>query len=97
MVAMYCRHHHGKGPLCAECAKLADYAKRRLHGCVFGDAKPTCAKCVVHCYSPDLREQVRVVMSWAGPRMILKHPILAIAHLLDERRPIPLMKSGRRS
>ena len=91
MVRMYCRgqRHEGRAPLCAECGDLLQYAARRLERCVFGDAKPTCANCVVHCYKADIREQVRVVMRWAGPRMMLRHPIMGIAHLIDERRPVP--------
>ncbi len=95
MVAMYCANHHGGAPLCADCADLFDYAQRRLQRCVFGDAKPNCAKCVVHCYNADMRERIRVVMRWAGPRMLLRHPILGIKHLLADRRPVPLLPAKR--
>ena len=68
MVHMFCRvHHHVQDGLCAECNSLLEYARRRLDRCPFGDAKPTCNKCLVHCYSTDKREQIRVVMRWAGP------------------------------
>lgn len=95
MVRMYCRHHHGGTPLCADCAALFDYAQRRLQRCVFGDAKPNCAKCVVHCYSADMREKIRIVMRWAGPRMLIRHPILGVLHLLADRRPIPVLPAKR--
>ena len=99
MVRMYCRGHRhpDRAPLCSDCRALFDYAKRRLERCVFGDAKPTCANCVVHCYKADMREQMRVVMRWAGPRMLLRHPVMAIVHLIDERRPVPRLpaKPGR--
>jgi len=93
MVRLYCRGHghQGRSPLCAECAALLEYATRRLERCVFGDAKPTCTNCLVHCYSADMREQVRVVMKWAGPRMVWRHPIRAFFHLLDGRRPSPML------
>lgn len=92
MVRLYCRGHgHDGAPLCPECASLMQYATRRLERCVFGDAKPTCANCAVHCYSADMRERVRVVMRWAGPRMLLRHPVLAITHMLDGRKAIPLL------
>ena len=93
MVRMYCRGHAHDcgGSLCADCGGLMEYATRRLERCVFGDAKPTCANCVVHCYSAEMRERVRVVMRWAGPRMLLRHPILGITHLLDGRRPVPVL------
>ncbi len=97
MLRMYCRGQgHPKGdPLCAPCAELCEYATRRLERCVFGDAKPTCSNCVVHCYSDGMREQIRAVMRWAGPRMILRHPILGIAHMLDEHRPVPKLPAKR--
>lgn len=93
MVRMYCRghRHQGRAPLCSDCGALFEYAKRRLERCVFGDAKPTCAHCVVHCYKADMREQMRVVMRWAGPRMMLRHPVMAIVHLIDERRAVPTL------
>ncbi len=91
MIGMYCAHHHAGAPRCAECNGLFDYAQRRLQRCVFGDAKPNCAKCVVHCYTKDMRERVRVVMRWAGPRMLLRHPVLGVRHLLADRRPVPLL------
>ena len=98
MVRMYCRGHHGASgtPLCADCGALFDYASRRLDRCVFGDAKPTCANCLVHCYSAVMRERVRSVMRWAGPRMIFRHPVLALFHKLDGRRPAPALPSKRR-
>ena len=95
MVRMYCRHHHQHTALCPECAELSDYARRRLERCVFGDAKPTCANCVVHCYGAEQRERIRVVMRWAGPRMLLRHPVLGISHLLDGRRPVPALPGKR--
>ncbi len=93
MISMYCTvHHEGEHP-CVECSELFDYAQRRLQRCVFGDAKPNCAKCVVHCYTKDMREKIRIVMRWAGPRMLLRHPILGIRHLLADRKPIPVLPS----
>lgn len=90
MAALYCKGHgHGGSPLCMECAALLEYATRRLERCVFGDAKPTCANCLVHCYTAEMREKVRVMMRWAGPRMIFRHPVLAVTHILYGRRPSP--------
>ena len=93
MLRLYCRAHHAPvdaaDGLCGDCRTLRDYAEKRLKSCPFGDAKPTCAKCLVHCYSAERREQVRVVMRWAGPRMLRFHPILGIRHLLDGHRPTP--------
>ena len=89
MVEMYCAHHHGAGSLCGDCADLADYADRRLDCCPYGNEKPTCVDCPIHCYRPDPREKMREVMRFAGPRMLRKHPYLALMHLIDGRRPPP--------
>lgn len=87
MVAIYCRAQHGspKG-LCPECSELLDYAIARLDRCPFGAKKATCADCTIHCYRPDMRDRVRDIMRYSGPRMIFRHPVLAAWHLLDGRR-----------
>lgn len=98
MLRMYCRAHHAPPQgtaLCPECTELHDYARRRLERCVFGEAKPTCANCTVHCYKAVMRERVRQVMVWAGPRMLWHHPVLAIRHIIDGRRPAPMLQRVR--
>lgn len=91
MIEMFCHDRHGsQSALCADCQALSDYAGDRLERCPFQSGKTTCAKCPVHCYRPAMRERIREVMRYAGPRMILRHPILAIWHLLDGRRQEPL-------
>ena len=77
---------HNTRPLCPECSALLDYALRRLDSCRFGNGKPSCRKCPVHCYRADMRERIRTVMRWAGPRMIFHHPLAATRHLLRELR-----------
>lgn len=93
MIGIYCRgHSHRRGPddwLCSECAALREYAWQRLDRCPFQEGKTTCAKCPVHCYKPEMRERVRAVMRYAGPRMLARHPILAVRHLADGRRKEP--------
>lgn len=90
MIRLYCRARHGGRELCTECRALAEYAGSRLDRCPFGEGKPTCVDCPVHCYAPAMRERIREVMRWAGPRMLWRHPVLAIRHLLDgRRRPEP--------
>ncbi len=81
MIRLYCRAKHGaKDGLCPDCADLLGYARERLSRCPFGSDKPTCAKCPVHCYRPAERERIRAVMRYAGPRMILHHPVAALRH-----------------
>mgnify|MGYP001141112652 FL=1 len=93
MIRLYCRaQHHPAGDLCAECMELEAYALQRIEKCPFGWRKPACAKCPIHCYKPEMRERVRRVMRYAGPRMLLRHPILALLHLLDGWRKPPALK-----
>ncbi len=90
MVQIYCRDIHGsRAELCADCSQLYEYALQRLDKCVFQSEKPTCVNCPVHCYKKDMREQVRQVMRYAGPKMLLRHPVLAVRHLIDGKRPAP--------
>jgi len=90
MIRLYCRGVHGTARgLCGECTELLEYARARLKACPFQEGKPTCAKCPVHCYKPVLREKVRMVMRYAGPRMPYRHPVLALLHMLDGLRKEP--------
>jgi len=89
MIAIYCRDHHHAGGLCGACAGLEAYAFERIDRCVYGEEKPTCVNCPIHCYKREQREAVREVMRYAGPRMLRRHPVLAIMHLIDGRRPAP--------
>jgi hypothetical protein len=98
MAHLYCHPQHGSPPgeLCADCAELIRYAEARLLRCPFQERKPTCAKCTVHCYKPAMREQVRAMMRYAGPRMLARHPLLAVQHLIDGLRKPPAMKKKDR-
>ena len=90
MIRLYCHDHHGtQEALCEECTGLLAYARLRLEKCPYQAEKPTCAHCPIHCYRPDMRERVREVMRYAGPRMLLHHPVLALRHLLDGLRKAP--------
>lgn len=82
MIRLYCQRRLGLESLTEEYRALESYAHRRLDGCKFGDAKPACKRCKIHCYRPDMRDKIRAIMRWAGPRMILYDPIAAIRHLL---------------
>ena len=86
MIRLYCRHKEGNAELCESCKVLLEYAHARLSKCPFGDKKSTCRKCSIHCYKPDMREQMRAVMRYAGPRMLLYHPWYALKHMWQELR-----------
>jgi hypothetical protein len=87
MVELYCRQHGHKaaaGRLCANCGSLLDYALARLAHCPYGEEKPTCARCPIHCYKPEMRQRIQAVMRYSGPRMMLRHPIQSILHQIHE-------------
>ena len=91
MIRLYCRKNHLEEErqgrqMCPVCQELSDYAKLRSHKCPFMEQKTFCANCKVHCYKPEKREQIRQVMRFSGPRMLLHHPILAIWHLICSKR-----------
>jgi len=91
MIDLYCRDHHKLNvSKCSICSELKNYALDRLHHCPFHEGKTVCKNCPVHCYKPAIKEEIRVVMRYSGPRMMLRHPILTIFHLLDRHRKDPL-------
>ena len=86
MIGHYCgkRHRHtlrDEDGLCEECRSLLSYAHSRLDDCRFGDAKPACVKCPVHCYGRSRREAIRRVMAYTGPRMFYLMPREYLRHL----------------
>jgi hypothetical protein len=90
MVDIYCAGHHD--PVftkhCEPCADLLHYSAQRLKKCPYGQQKPTCAHCPIHCYKREPRAQVMAVMRYAGPRMPLRHPWIALTHLVDKLRRV---------
>ncbi|WP_216598080.1 nitrous oxide-stimulated promoter family protein [Propionispora sp. 2/2-37] len=87
MILLYCKGvHQTDDGLCVECRRLFGYARQRLERCIFSQDKPVCAKCPVHCYQKTMRQNIVLVMRYAGPRMLYKHPILALRHLIDSIR-----------
>ena len=95
MIAIYCRKHHGGRSLCADCAALTAYAQLRSDKCPFMDTKTFCSNCKVHCYKPDMREKIREVMRFSGPRMIFHHPVMAIRHLIESQKEKKRMEKAQ--
>ena len=83
MIRLYCRKKEGNRVLCEECRELEGYAHKRLTACRYGEQKTSCKKCPTHCYRKDMRDKIRAVMRFSGPRMILYHPIEAIRHMFQ--------------
>lgn len=100
MMDIYCRGHAhvpaAGAALCKDCSDFLDYAARRLQKCPYGLAKPTCARCPIHCYKPEPRAFAREMMRFAGPRMMLRHPWLSLTHLADKLRRVEHPMAARR-
>ncbi len=88
MIGLYChgKKHTQDGSLCEDCQRLLDYAHTRIERCPFMETKTFCAYCKVHCYKPEAKEQIRQVMAYAGPRMLLRHPWMTLYHALTGLR-----------
>nr|WP_302595365.1 nitrous oxide-stimulated promoter family protein [uncultured Acetatifactor sp.] len=89
MIALYCRKQHGRkasGGLCPECAALDTYARQRSDKCPFMETKTFCSNCKVHCYKPEMRERIRAVMRFSGPRMLFHHPVAALRHVVATKK-----------
>lgn len=87
MIKLYCnKNHKTENALCCDCLELYEYAKKRIDNCPFMETKTFCSNCKVHCYKPKMREDIREVMRFAGPRMLFYHPIIAISHLIETKK-----------
>ena len=87
MIRLYCKKKHGtKQGLCPECAALDEYARMRRDKCPFMESKTFCSNCKVHCYKPEMREKIREVMRFSGPRMMLYHPVMATRHVVESMK-----------
>lgn len=92
MVALYCADNHERAErtetahcgeaVCPHCAAIDAYAVLRTERCRKMEVKTSCEQCENHCYKPEERERIRAIMRYAGPRMLKKHPIAAVRHLL---------------
>lgn len=87
MIRFYCNKNHksSEGSLCEDCDSLLVYAHKRLDYCQFGEDKTTCRKCPVHCYNPEMRQRIKQVMRFSGPRLALRAPITWIRHWVHDR------------
>jgi hypothetical protein len=87
MIGIFCRNKHDSdGELCKNCRELFEYVIHRIAICPFGTEKPVCSKCPIHCFHAEKRSRIIEVMRYSGPRMLYRHPLLALRHLLQAGR-----------
>jgi len=85
MIDIYCHKHHGTHSICDSCNEIKKYSFERLSKCQFGEHKPSCKKCSVHCYKPEKRAQIKEIMRFSGPRMLYLYPIYFLTHFFGRR------------
>ncbi|HIU54710.1 MAG TPA: nitrous oxide-stimulated promoter family protein [Candidatus Gallibacteroides avistercoris] len=83
MIRLYCRYKERNPELCPACEALLLYTHQRLDRCPFGEKKRACRQCTIHCYKPEMRERIRRVMRFSGPRMIFYAPMTFFKHLFS--------------
>lgn len=85
MILLYCKglKHEGGSP-CKDCHELISYASLRIEKCPMMKTKTFCSNCKIHCYKPFMREKIKKVMRYSGPRLLLSHPIMTIGHLIEQ-------------
>ena len=86
MIALYCKKNHGGRKLCSDCAALDAYARQCSDTCPFMENKTFCSNCKVHCYQPEMREKIREVMRFSGPRMMFRHPLTVVRHVVETQK-----------
>lgn len=77
MIHLYCKKHDDINE-----QELLDYVMFKLDKCPNMAKKTFCSQCPIHCYSGKKQEEIKRVMRYSGPRMLLYHPLLAIKHAL---------------
>jgi hypothetical protein len=66
--------------LCRECRKLLQHALIKRSHCPMSP-KPMCKHCPKHCYAPHYRDQIRDVMKYAGPKLVMRGRLDYLIHL----------------
>ena len=90
MIGIYCRgHHHAKKEVCGTCMVMLHHAMACIDRCPYQkENKPVCGLCPTQCFDADKLRQFKHVMSYAGPRMLMAHPILSMLHCLDALKTV---------
>lgn len=85
MIEYYCKKKHKGGRLCNECSSLFGYVLLRIDKCPFGEKKPVCSSCTIHCYNPLMKEEIKSVMKFSGPAILFRKPVTGIKYLLKKK------------
>lgn len=93
MIDIYCEQFNSRvAEHCAEYKELSAYALNKVDNCPYQENKPVCPKCKIHCYNKEMRDKIKKIMRYSGPKMIFRHPYLAVMHLIDSIKKYPEIK-----
>ena len=85
LISIYCeKNHRQSNGLCDQCQEIKVYAINKIKECPDQPDKPICESCSTHCYEPVMRERIKEIMRFSGPRIIWRHPILTIDHIMKK-------------
>ncbi len=85
MIKYNCSKNHSASGLCEDCSSLLRYATIRIEKCPYGDDKPVCSNCTIHCYIPEKRGRIKDVMKFSGPAIIFRKPLTGIRYILKKK------------
>ena len=90
MGAIYCRGNHGActhdvAGLCAACRETVEATLERTENCPNGH-KGNCEDCPIKCNRGEQRENIRAIMRYAAPRMLLRHPVMTAHYAYKKLR-----------
>lgn len=91
MIKYYCRKNHSTQKFCDDCSSLLEYASMRIKKCPYGENKPVCSNCTIHCYIPEQREKIKKIMRFSGPAILFHKPFTGIRYILKKK----LYKPGK--
>lgn len=85
MIETYCtkqKHLNDGGKLCSDCDELLNYSLQRTTRCPHVEKTLFCVNCPTPCYKPDMKEKMRIMMKYSGPRFFFSHPLIVLEHVM---------------
>lgn len=97
MIALYChRNHHTRGAPLSRVRGAERLRPRPLRALPVHGDEDLLRQLPRARYKPDMREKIRAVMRFSGPRMIFYHPVAAIRHVVETKREKKRLKRENR-
>jgi hypothetical protein len=82
--------------LCPECFALVKESVRHTNRCRHLAYKTFCHHCPTPCYALSVREKIRPIMRYSGPRLVMKHPVLGFQYFALTAQHAQVIKNYKR-